>query len=131
MPQKMEGQSCCPLHNNAPAHQSVLVKDFLAKNNVTTLKHPPYSPDMAPADFTCSLACSQHWRESVFAMLWHRSECIRRAARLFWMKCSLNDYTVLHFSEIKWFQEHFEAITYRYGRYQVFIVVSQQPSSGA
>jgi len=28
-----------------------LVKDFLAKNNVTTLKHPPHSPDLAPADF--------------------------------------------------------------------------------
>jgi transposase len=28
-----------------------LVKDFLTKNNVTTLEHPPYSPDLAPADF--------------------------------------------------------------------------------
>jgi hypothetical protein len=39
------------LHDNAPAHRSDLVKDFLAKNNVTTLKKPPYSPDLAPADF--------------------------------------------------------------------------------
>jgi hypothetical protein len=29
----------------------LLVKDFLAKNNVTTLEHPPYSPDFSPADF--------------------------------------------------------------------------------
>jgi len=36
---------------SAPAHRSVLVMDFLAKNNVTTLKYPPYSPDLAPADF--------------------------------------------------------------------------------
>jgi len=28
-----------------------LVKDFLAKNNVPILKHPPYSPGLAPADF--------------------------------------------------------------------------------
>jgi len=28
-----------------------LVKNFLAKNNVPTLKHPPYSPGLAPADF--------------------------------------------------------------------------------
>jgi len=28
-----------------------LVKDFLATNNVTTLEHPPYSPDLDPADF--------------------------------------------------------------------------------
>jgi len=24
---------------------------FLSKNNVTTLEHPPYSPDLAEADF--------------------------------------------------------------------------------
>jgi len=28
-----------------------LVKDFLAKSGVTTLEHPPYSPDLAAADF--------------------------------------------------------------------------------
>jgi transposase len=39
------------LHDNAPAHQSVLAKDFLAKNNVTTLQHPPYSPDLGETDF--------------------------------------------------------------------------------
>jgi hypothetical protein len=27
-----------------------LVKGFLAKNNVTTLEHPPYSPDLAATD---------------------------------------------------------------------------------
>jgi heme oxygenase len=39
------------LHDNAPAHRSVSVNDFLAKNHVTTLKHPPYCPDLAAADF--------------------------------------------------------------------------------
>jgi len=39
------------LHNTAPAQWSVLVKHFLAKNNVRTLQHPPYSPDVAAADF--------------------------------------------------------------------------------
>jgi hypothetical protein len=29
----------------------------------------------------------------------------------FWRKYSLNSYTVLHFSEIMWFREHFEANT--------------------
>jgi len=38
-------------HDNAPAHRSVLVTDFLAKKNVTTPEHPSYSPDLAPADF--------------------------------------------------------------------------------
>jgi len=39
------------LHDNAPAHRSVLVKDFLAKNNVTTLEIPPYCPDQFRAEF--------------------------------------------------------------------------------
>jgi hypothetical protein len=38
-------------HDNAPAHCSVLVKDFLAKNNLTTLKIRPYSPDLDLTDF--------------------------------------------------------------------------------
>jgi hypothetical protein len=28
-----------------------LVKNFLAKNNVTAMEQPPYSTDLAPADF--------------------------------------------------------------------------------
>jgi hypothetical protein len=28
------------LHDNAPAHLLLLVKDFLTKNNVTALEHP-------------------------------------------------------------------------------------------
>ena len=39
------------LAGNSPACLSVLVKDFLTKNIVTTLEQPPYAPDLAPADF--------------------------------------------------------------------------------
>ena len=38
-------------HDNAPAHRSVLVKDFFAKNNVTTLENRPYSLDLVAANF--------------------------------------------------------------------------------
>ncbi|PNF37233.1 hypothetical protein B7P43_G00377 [Cryptotermes secundus] len=38
-------------HDNAPAHTSLLVREFLAKNNTVTMPQPPYSPDMAPCDF--------------------------------------------------------------------------------
>ena len=34
-------------HDNAPAHTSSLVREFLAKNNIVTI----YSPDIAPCDF--------------------------------------------------------------------------------
>ena len=38
-------------HDNAPAHTSMLVRDFLAKNKTVIMPQPPYSPDLAPADF--------------------------------------------------------------------------------
>lgn len=38
-------------HDNAPAHTSLLVRGFLAKNNTVMMPQPPYSPDMAPCDF--------------------------------------------------------------------------------
>jgi histone-lysine N-methyltransferase SETMAR len=39
------------LHDdNAPCHRALLVRD-LANHNMLSLPHPPYSPDLAPADF--------------------------------------------------------------------------------
>jgi len=50
-PQKWKTNSCFLLHDNAAAHRSILVKNFLANNNVTTLQHTPYSPDLTAPDF--------------------------------------------------------------------------------
>jgi len=38
------------LHDNAPSHNATIVKQFLAQRKMTVLDHPPYSPDLAPAD---------------------------------------------------------------------------------
>jgi len=38
-------------HDNAPAHTSHLVQQFLAKHGTAQLQQPPYSPDVAPCDF--------------------------------------------------------------------------------
>ena len=38
-------------HGNAPEHQMVLVKGFLAKNNMATLEHPTHTPGLAPNNF--------------------------------------------------------------------------------
>jgi len=38
-------------HDKAPAHTSLVTREFLTKNNVTTVPHPAYSPDLAPCDF--------------------------------------------------------------------------------
>lgn len=39
------------LHDNAPAHTSRVVTEYLRTNKLETLPHPPYSPDLAPCDF--------------------------------------------------------------------------------
>ena len=38
-------------HDNAPAHSSNLVQQFLAKHKIVQLRQPPYCPDIAPCDF--------------------------------------------------------------------------------
>ena len=54
-PEKRRNNSWFLLQENAPAHRSVLVKDCIATNNVTTLEHPLFSPDLAAAD-SCLLS---------------------------------------------------------------------------
>jgi hypothetical protein len=49
-PEKWRTNSLFLLHDNAPAHWSVLVNYFFAKKNMTTLDHPPYSPGLVAAD---------------------------------------------------------------------------------
>ena len=38
-------------HDNAPAHTVLSMKKFLVSKEITTLHHPPYSPDSAPCNF--------------------------------------------------------------------------------
>jgi len=38
-------------HDNAPAHDALRFREFVAKNFVTKMDHSPYSPDLAPCDF--------------------------------------------------------------------------------
>jgi hypothetical protein len=42
-PENWRTNSWVLIHGNVPAHRSALAKDLLAKNNVTTLEHSPYS----------------------------------------------------------------------------------------
>ena len=39
------------LHDNAPAHCSAVVQDYLKTQGFKTLPHPAYCPDLAPCDF--------------------------------------------------------------------------------
>jgi len=50
-PQKLQNRNLIIHHDNALAHRSIEVPQFLAKNNMTLIPHPPYSPDLAPSNF--------------------------------------------------------------------------------
>jgi len=50
-PQKWQNLNLIIHNDNAPAHRSFKVSQFLAKNNMTVIPHPLYSPDLAPCDF--------------------------------------------------------------------------------
>jgi hypothetical protein len=49
-PEKWRTNSWFILQDNAPAHRSGLVKDFLTENYVTTMEQDPNSPDLVVAD---------------------------------------------------------------------------------
>ena len=50
-PQKWRNQKLFIQHDNTPAHRSFKVSQFLTKNNMTVIPHPPYSPNLGPCDF--------------------------------------------------------------------------------
>jgi len=39
------------LHHDNASHTAILTHQFLAKNKIAVIPHPPYSPDLAPCDF--------------------------------------------------------------------------------
>ena len=39
------------LHDNAPAHKSATVQEYLKESGPDVLDHPSYSPDLSPCDF--------------------------------------------------------------------------------
>jgi len=51
-PEMWENQTCMLHHDNAPAHASLIIRSYLAKYHTSFVRHPPYSPDLAPADFS-------------------------------------------------------------------------------
>jgi transposase len=50
-PVKWRNNSGALHHDIAPAHTSLLVRQFLTSTKTTISHHPPYSPDLAPSDF--------------------------------------------------------------------------------
>jgi len=50
-PEKWRSGNWILHHDNAPAQRAVTTNEFLAKHNIPSLPHPPYSPDLALCDF--------------------------------------------------------------------------------
>jgi hypothetical protein len=50
-PKFQESGSWYILHDSAPAPSSGIVSEFLTKQGIPVLSHPPYSHNLAPADF--------------------------------------------------------------------------------
>ena len=50
-PEMWENRDWLLHHDNAPAHTSLVVREFLTKNNMTTVPYPAYSPNLSPCDF--------------------------------------------------------------------------------
>ena len=56
-------------HHNAPADSSLLVRNFLAKNNTVIMPQPLYLPDLAPCDFFLSLRLKEPMKGRRFATI--------------------------------------------------------------
>jgi histone-lysine N-methyltransferase SETMAR len=54
------------LQDNAPSHNVTIVKQFLVQQKITVLDHPPYSPDLAPADYVLFPKVKSHLKGRLF-----------------------------------------------------------------
>ena len=75
-------------HDNAPSHKSLAVREFLAQNKITTLPHPPYSPDLAQCDFVLFPKLKTHLKEHHFGTV----ENVQAAATRALNKISSEDF---------------------------------------
>jgi histone-lysine N-methyltransferase SETMAR len=72
---------------SAPAHNTLIAKQFLADKFIPSLEHPPYSPDLAPCDFTCCPKWKVRWKELIFCLLMRQN----RKRRTWWTGWSADD----------------------------------------
>jgi len=61
--------------DNAPVHTARSVADFMAKHRFKLVEHPPYSPDLAPADFFLfpkvkAMLAGQHLEDDGVKVAW-------------------------------------------------------------
>jgi len=54
------------IYIHAPSHNATIVKQFLVQRKVTVFNHPPYSPDLAPADYFLFAKVKSHLKGRLF-----------------------------------------------------------------
>ena len=80
-PELWENQTCILHHNNALAHALLLICSYLATHQTSVVSHPPYSLDLAPADFFLFPRLKTHFERTPFPN--HRGDpgkCDKRTA---------------------------------------------------
>lgn len=65
-------------HDNAAAHMFIKVQHFLTGNNMVSIPHPPYSPDLAVCDFFLFHDMKMNLKRSRF----HTTEEIQEGTRI-------------------------------------------------
>ena len=93
-------------HDNPPAHTSMLVCEFFVKNKTVIMPQPPYSPDLATADFFLFLKLKTPMKGKRFATIeeikknrnrscWRYQKTlfrsVSRIAKTHWLKCILSE----------------------------------------
>ena len=89
-PEKQGTNSSVLLNDNVPAHRSVLVKDFLAKNNMTTLQSSPSPLDPDTADlcvFPPLKAALNGWRVCCSTDIKNATEELKRLSQNGFQEC--------------------------------------------
>ena len=66
-PEKWHSGNWILHHDKAPAHRAVITNEFLAKHNIPSLPHPPFSPDLSPCDFFLFLQLKKAMKGRRFA----------------------------------------------------------------
>ncbi|KAJ8875925.1 hypothetical protein PR048_023833 [Dryococelus australis] len=71
-------------HENAPVRSSTVCTDYLTITGLKVMGHPPYSPDLAPSDFTLFSYVKHAIREMVSnnkCLLRGGMSCVPRSQR--------------------------------------------------
>ena len=71
----LQGNSWILYQDNAPSHKAIIVNEFLSKNSTNFIEQPPYSLNMAPADFFLFPKLKLHFEAPIF-IVDRRHKCI-------------------------------------------------------